>query len=411
LNTPFYIAKRYLFGRKFLSVINLITAISVLVIAFVTAAMILVLSAFNGIEELVDQVYSSFDSDISIVPKKGKTINLNNLNISEIEQNSFVKDFEPIIQGNVLLAFYDKQRIATLKGVSNDFIQRTGLSKSIVIGGDILEDEKGQYAILGYGVKSELSAKLYSESLEPLTIFAPEKGKKIRKDRQSTFSQSQIRISGIYSVNAEFDAKYLLVPREFARDIFGYVNEVSALEIELKDKVSTKAFKENNGHLLNENQSFITREEKNKLIYQASNSERLATILILSFIVVIGAFNMLASLTIIIIDKKKDISILNSLGANAKDIRSVFFWQGMLIAVAGCFFGLVLGTLLCVLQMEFGIIKLDGGIVEHYPIKLSLNDFLLTIGIVLGMGFLFTWFPVRYLSKVHVFAEKDASSS
>ena len=406
MNASFYIAKRYLFGRKFTSIINLITAISVLVIAFVTAAMILVLSAFNGIENLVDQVYSSFDADISLVPEKGKTIECDSLFLEELSKNSQIQSIEKVIQGNALVSYYDKQRIAAIKGVSNNFIQNSGLSKSIVIGSGILNDDSGNFAILGYGVKAELGAKLYAESFEPLTIFAPEKGKKIKKDRQSTFSQSQIRISGVYSVNAEFDAKYVLVPTEFARDIFGYVHEISSLEINLKDDVDPKDFILSNHSILKENQRFTTREEKNKLVYQASNSERLATILILSFIIVIGAFNMLASLTIIIIDKKKDISILNSMGGTEESIQRIFFWQGFLIALVGCFLGLLIGSLLCLIQQHFGIIKLDGGIVNHYPVQLVLNDFLLTTGIVLGMGFLFTWFPVKYLSRVHVFGQK-----
>jgi len=371
--------------------------------------MILVLSAFNGIEELVDEVYSSFDSDIAILPELGKTLNKDSIHFDEIIANENVLRTDEIIQGNVLIAFYDKQRIATLKGVTNEFIQSSGLNQSIVIGSDIIEEEDTPYAILGYGVKSEIGAKLYSESFEPLTIFAPEKGKKIKRDRESSFSQSEIMVGGVYSVNAEFDSKYLLVPLSFARDIFGYVNEISSVELDLAEGVNSTSFKKENQSLLNENQVFITREEKNKLVYQASNSERLATILILSFIVVIGAFNMLASLTIIIIDKKKDIGVLNSMGANGKTIRKIFFWQGMLIAIAGCVAGVVIGTVLSLVQQHFGIIQLEGGIVEHYPVKLHWQDFLLTICIVLGMGFIFTWFPVKYLSKVHVFDQASTS--
>ncbi|NND76755.1 MAG: ABC transporter permease [Flavobacteriales bacterium] len=406
MNTSFYIARRYLFGRSFSNIINLITGISVLVIAFVTAAMIIVLSAFNGIEELVDDVYSSFDSDIAIVPLKGKTFSTDSIKFSDIESHEFVNSFEEVIQGNVLIAFYDKQRIATLKGVNNGFIKNSGLEDRIVIGSPWVEEDEAQYAILGYGVRTEIGASLYSESFEPLTIFAPEKGKNVRKHREGSFNQAEIMVGGVYSVNAEFDSKYLLVPLSFARDMFGYVDEISVLEIDLKEGVSSAEFKNKFSSLLSDSQKFVTREEKNKLVYQASNSERLATILILSFIVVIGAFNMLASLTIIIIDKRKDIEIMNSMGANEKTILNVFFWQGMLIAISGLIIGLVLGLLLCIVQQKFGIIPLDGGIVSHYPVALNAKDVMLTAMIVLGMGFLFTWFPVRYLSKVHVFSEQ-----
>ena len=368
--------------------------------------MIIVLSAFNGIELLVDDVYSSFDSDIAIVAKKGKTLELDSSQVSNIQVNKFVEHTEKVIQGNVLIAFYDKQRIATLKGVNNGFIANSGLEDHIVFGSPWVEDEDAQYAILGYGVRTEISASLYSESFEPLTIFAPEKGKDIRKHREGSFNQAEIMVGGVYSVNAEFDSKYLLVPLDFARDMFGLVNEVSAYEISLNDNITSKNFKNNYLDLLAENQKFVTREEKNKLVYQASNSERLATILILTFIVVIGAFNMLASLTIIIIDKRKDIEVLNSMGASEKTILNVFFWQGMLIAISGLIIGLIMGILLCFIQENCGIIPLDGGIVSYYPVALDWKDILLTCTIVLGMGFLFTWFPVRYLSKAHVFSEQ-----
>ena len=402
MNTPFYIAKRYLFGRKFFSIINLITSISAIVIAFVTAAMVLVLSAFNGIEDLVDSVYSSFDSDVSIVAERGKTIQRDSLNYEAIRNHPLVESVEEVIQGNVLIAFHDNQRIATVKGVSNSFIKNNGLSNKIVIGSDVLESEDLQFAILGYGVKSEIGAKLFVDSQELLSIFAAEKGRKLRKDREASFNQADIMVGGVYSVNAEFDSKYLLVPKDFARDIFGYVNEISALEIDLIEGVNSKSFKKNHLDLLNDNQRFLTREEKNKLVYQASNSERLATILILSFIVIIGAFNMLASLTIIIIDKKKDISILNSMGANEQSVFKIFFWQGMLIAITGCIVGIVFGIALCLLQQKLGLISLDGGIVSYYPVSIKWQDLLLTLGIVLGMGFIFTWFPVKYLSRIHV---------
>lgn len=369
--------------------------------------MIIVLSAFNGIESLVDQVYSSFDFDVAIVPVKGKTIDLDSLDISSLEFNEAVSNIEYTIEENVLLSFFDNQRIATLKGVTNSFVSNSGLSNSIVFGSSILEEDSAEFAIIGYGIRTELAADLYSESFEPLTIFAPERGKKIRKYREGTFNQSEIMIGGIYSVNAEFDSKYVLVPYDFAKDIFGYDHEVSAIEINLMKGAHVDDFIKEHSSILTTNVKFLTREQKNKLVYQASNSERIATILILSFIILIGAFNMLASLTIVIIDKSKDIAILNSIGAEEKNILEIFFFQGMLIAFIGLILGLVLGLTLCLIQQAFGIIPLDGGIVPFYPVVLSVGDFVLTSSIVLITAFLFTWFPVKYLSRVHVFSKNN----
>ena len=410
MKTSLYIATRYLFGRSFLNIINLITGISVLVIAFVTAAMIIVLSAFNGIESLVDQVYSSFDSDVAIVPIKGKTIDLDSLDVSNLEFHPSISNLEYSIQENVLLSYYDKQRIATLKGITNSFIVSSGLDKNIIFGSPRLSEDSTEFAIIGYGIRTELEADLYSESFEPLTIFAPERGKKLRKYRESTFNQAEIMIGGIYSVNAEFDSKYILVPFNFAAEIFGYDNEVSAIEVNLMKDISSEGFIKENSGMLHSNIKFLTREQKNKLVYQASNSERIATILILSFIIIIGAFNMLASLTIVIIDKAQDITILNSMGADEKMILNIFFFQGMLIAIIGLFLGLILGLALCFIQQQFGIIPLDGGIVPYYPVVLDAKDFILTSTIVLVMAFLFTWFPVKYLSRVHVFSKNKAFS-
>lgn len=408
MKTSLFIAFRYLFGRNFVNIINLITGISVLVIAFVTASMIIVLSAFNGIESLVDQVYSSFDSDIAIVPIKGKTLDLDSLNFKTLEFDEAVSNLEYTIQENVLLAYFDKQRIATLKGVTNSFLVNSGLSQNVIFGSSKVVEDSTDFAIIGYGVRSELAADLYSESFEPLTIFAPERGKNLRKYKENTFNQAEIMIGGIYSINAEFDSKYVLVPFNFAKDVFEYKNEISTVEINLMKGVDTKTFIANHIGLLRNNQKFLTREDKNKLVYQASNSERIATIFILSFIIIIGAFNMLASLTIVIIDKAKDITILNSMGADEKSILNIFFFQGMLIALIGLVLGLVIGLILCLIQQKFGIIPLDGGIVPYYPVVLDSNDFILTSAIVIIMAFLFTWFPVKYLSRVHVFSKSNA---
>ncbi len=402
MNFPFYIAKRYLFAKKSRNIINVITTISVIVIAFVTTAMVVILSAFNGIDELVHELYSSLDADITIAPARGKTIPADSLDLSDILALEEVAWIEPVIEDNVILAYRDKQRIASLKGVTNSYLEKMNFKDHIIDG--ITEPERGdvQYGLLGYGIKQELGAGLYADSFTPLTIYAPRKGKKIYKSRERATTKKTLMAGGVFSINVDFDTKYVITSLTFAQDLFGIEKSVSHYELMLNKEVEISRATEKIEKLIAKGQfpvKIITQFDKNAIIYKANKSERLVTIFILAFIVAIATFNIFASLTILIIDKSKDRMILKSLGATEATVRKVFFLEGIMLSALGAFIGLILGFIFSWIQQNIGIIPLEGGIVDYYPVIIRASDFFLVAAIVLGIGLLFSWLPVWMLTR------------
>lgn len=396
---PFYIAERYLFSKKSRNVINLITGISVAVIAFVTAAMIVVLSAFNGIDMLVDELYSSFDGDVIIEAPRGRYLDTDSLNMEAWSEDSRIAVIHEVVEQSVLVQYKDRQRVAVMKGVPADYMTSTGLENKIYEGGAILEDEDTFRGIIGYGILLDLDAALYSESLTPLFVHAAEKGRRISRDKEKAFNTEPIMIGGVFSINLEYDSQYLLVPIAFARDVMKVGQVSSYLEVQAKEGVPLEELKDAIASKMSQDLKVSTREEKNALVYKANESERLVTILILSFIILIATFNILASITMLMLDKQKDLKIIHSMGATVQQIRNIFFIEAMLISVAGTVIGLVLGLGVCYLQSEYGLVPLQGGIVEYYPVIIMLRDVLMVFAIVVSIGFLFSWFPVKRLTK------------
>ncbi|MDA0714349.1 MAG: FtsX-like permease family protein [Bacteroidetes bacterium] len=396
---PFYIAERYLFSKKSRNVINLITGISVAVIAFVTAAMIVVLSAFNGIDMLVDELYSSFDGDVIIEAPRGRYLDTDRLNMEAWSEDSRIAAIHEVVEQSVLVQYKDRQRVAVMKGVPADYMTSTGLENKIYEGGAILEDEDTFRGIIGYGILLDLDAALYSESLTPLFVHAAEKGRRISRDKEKAFNTEPIMIGGVFSINLEYDSQYLLVPIAFARDVMKVGQVSSYLEVQAKEGVPLEELKDVIASKMSQDLKVSTREEKNALVYKANESERLVTILILSFIILIATFNILASITMLMLDKQKDLKIIHSMGATVQQVRNIFFIEAMLISVAGTVIGLVLGLGVCFLQSEYGLVPLQGGIVDYYPVIIMLRDVLMVFAIVVSIGFLFSWFPVKRLTK------------
>ena len=396
---PFYIAWRYLFSKKSRNVINLITGISVGVIAFVTAAMIVVLSAFNGIDELVDDLYSSFDGDVIIVPERGRILSTDSIALDAIMALPEYDYHFEVIEQNVLLTYGDQQRVASMKGVPDDYMPRTELDSTIYIGSDVLKDDTRNYAVLGYKVMQDLGAGPYYETLRPLTIHAARKGKRISRSKEKAFRSEPIPIGGGFSINMEYDTKYLLVPISFAQNLMDYQNQCNSIEVNCKPGQDIEEFREAVAALLPAGYAATTRFEKNAVIYKANESERLVTIMILSFIILIAVFNILASLTMLMLDKSHDLTMLHSMGAPVSTLRRIFFIEGLLISGAGMAIGLALGAIICYLQQTVGLVRLEGGIVDYYPVVLRIKDFALVAAIVMVIAVAFSWIPVNRMTR------------
>ncbi|MGF1563779.1 MAG: FtsX-like permease family protein [Flavobacteriales bacterium] len=399
MNVAFFISRRYLFAKKSRNIINVISAISMFVVAMVTAAMITVLSAFNGIESLVSSLFSSFDPEITVLPAEGKVFEASDSLITYLAATEGVSSVARVLEDDVVIRFDNQPTVATLKGVDTVFTRVTDVRDVIRYGEFKLESNGFPCAIVGYGIQSELGLPYHPTEYPLFSVSAPIRGKKLGRYKERALNTLPVMMSGVFSINAEMDVKYILTPLAFARELFNYENEVSALGIAIADKQKPEKVKERLAARLGPDYIIETRYDRNALIHQTNRTEKWATFLILTFIMVIAGFNIMASLTMLIIEKRNDIFILQSMGFTAADIRTVFSNQGFLINAIGMLIGLVFGLGLCFVQQKFGLIKLQGSIVPAYPIEVRPGDIAGILFTVLAIGTLFSTGMVRYLIK------------
>jgi len=393
------IARRYLFSKKSHNAINIISAISATGVAIGTLALVVVLSVFNGFEGLVSTMFSSFDPELRISLVEGKRFSTDSPEIDLVRNNKNVAIFTEVVEDNALLRFKDKQMPATIKGVSNNFNKLTQIDTLMYDGKFELYDGAFERAVPGIGVATMLG--LGAHFIDPLYIYAPKRNTKINLLRpESSFNQTISFVSGIFNIQqAQYDDKYVLVSLNHARELFEYdSNTVSAIELKLKKSAPTEKIQSEIAKLLGDKYKVKNRIEQQESFFNIMKIEKWITFLILSFILLIASFNIIGSLSMLIIDKKNDIRTLESLGANKKAIRRIFLLEGWLISFVGALAGVGIGTLLCLIQEKIGFIKLGPGfVVEAYPVATNITDILLVFSTVLVMGFVAAWYPVRYI--------------
>ena len=404
MNLPLLFARRYLLasrsaGGRSHNAVNLITLISIVVIAVVTAAMVVVLSAVNGISELVDTIYSPFDQDITITPATGKTFPRDTLDLGMITAREDVLLHSWTIEENVLLRHDGHQAVATLKGVEDQYLEMSDMARYIYSGEATFRSTTGPAAILGIGLKTDLGVPLDDGVFQPLEISAPIRGRKLSTYQQRAFKSADIAVGGSYTMNMEYDLKYAVVPLSLAAELLHYDGQASALEVKLRPGAKMDAVARDLRAQLGEAFVVRTRYQKNALMYRTNASEKFFSFLVLSFIGLIGAFNIIASLTMMMIEKRKDMRTLMSMGATAGLVRRVFFHEGLLIVLVGVVAGLGVGLGICWAQVRFGLVPLVGSVVEYYPVKVLGSDLLLVFGTVTAIGLLATWIPLRALSR------------
>lgn len=399
MNLPLLFARRYLLAKRSTNAINVITWISIVVIAVVTGAMVVVLSAMNGIAELVDRIYSPFDQDITITPVEGKTFPKEALDLGALLARPEVMQASWTIEENVLLRCGDQQAVATLKGVEPQYLGMADMQRYLYTGKVGLESATGPTAMLGLGLKADLGVPLDDGVFQPLEISAPIRGRKLSKYRQAAFEQAAVALSGAFSMNMEFDMKYAVVPLDLASELLHYDGAANALELQLRPKSELERNAASIRSVIGDKFVVRTRHQKNALMYQTNATEKLVAFVVLAFIGLIGAFNVIASLTMMMIEKKEDMRTLMSLGAEARMVRRVFLFEGLLIVVAGTLIGLALGLGICWAQQRFGFVQMAEAMVDAFPVKVVLADLLLILATVLGIGLLATWVPLRALSR------------
>ncbi|MFH0757758.1 MAG: ABC transporter permease [Bacteroidota bacterium] len=404
VNLSFYIARRYLLGKKSRNAINIISAISVVGVTVGTLALVIVLSVFNGFDSVVKSLFSTFDPDIRISAVEGKTFVPGPERLMRIRDLPGVEAVSEVLEENVLLLYGEKQHIASIKGVDDSFIDVTGLDTMIYDGSMKLKDKNRSYAVVGQGVAYNLRIGL--SFIDPLYVYTI--------DRKSRFNMAQpeesirrdyLYPSGIFAIEQDFDSRYVIVPIEFARKLLSYEKEVSFLEIKLNPAFPADHVQEEIASLMGQGYLVKNREQQNELFYKVMKSEKWAIFLILTFILIIASFNIIGSLSMLIIDKKKDIDSLRNMGAGNRLIERIFLVEGWLISISGSLLGLALGTLISWIQQRFGIIKLSGSgsfVIDAYPVKIVGTDIMLIWITVLLIGWITARYPVKQISRKYL---------
>ena len=404
MNFPFYIARRYLFSKKSHNAINVISAISVCGVALATLALVCTLSVFNGFQDLVTTFFTAFDPQLKITAVRGKVFDGQDKRVLQLKKMPDVEVYSESLEDNVMVQYQGRQAMAVVKGVEDNFDQLTPIDSILFGRGDLLlHDEVVDYAIPGIQLLSTLGSGI--RFLDPLEIYAPRRGAKVNMANPSTaFVTGNLFSSGlVFAVNQEkYDASYILTSIDFARRLFQYTTEVSAINLKLKAGADTDAVKKHIQDLLGDEFLVQDRYEQQADTYRIMEIEKLISYLFLTFILMIACFNVIGSLSMLIIDKRDDVVTLRNLGASDRQIVRIFLFEGRMISFFGAFAGVVLGLLLCWLQQEYGLIALGSSgsfVVDAYPVSVHASDVLLIFITVLLIGFLSVWYPVRFLSK------------
>ena len=396
MKLSFFIARRYLFSKKKQNAINIISAISVAGLAIGTTALIVILSVFNGIDLILQKSTDSMNPDLVISPIKGKFTNFDSLSYKALLIHTDIAYFNPVVEENALLKYGDRLKPVVVKGVLSDYGVTTGLQKNMVQGEFQLQEGDLYASVVGQGIAAELGIGL--NFLTPLVFYYPNKEASSLNAALNTESSYPI---GFFSSQQGIDSKYILTDIHFARKLFRLQKEISKIEIKLKNPEVLEKVKVQLQEISGENFKVEDKYELNRSFYAMMKSEKLVVFLVLLFILFIASFNIVGSISMLILDKKEDLATYKALGMTSGKIISVFRTEGNLITYVGAFIGLILGVLICFLQQMFGFIKLGEGnyIIEAYPVKLVFGDIAFILLTVLLIGYIASYFPVKYLVK------------
>jgi lipoprotein-releasing system permease protein len=349
-----------------------------------SAALIIILSVFNGFENIVLSMYNTFSPELRIEPLEGKTFDPFDKRFINLKNDKRILNYTEVLEEKALVRYGDSQSIALIKGVSEGFMKnRTGLDSVISSGSFTLKYLGRDMAVIGSGLQNSLSVNLNNE-FQTLEIYSPKKGASNSVNPADEFNIRSIYPSGVFRVQQEFD-NMVIVPIQFARSLLNEEKLISFIEINTFPGTNVEEFHEEIKGILGKNFIIKDRSQQNELLYKILNSEKWAIFLILTFVLIIAIFNIIGSLTMLVIDKRKDIAILSSLGANRQLIRGIFFIEGMMISMVGCIVGMVVGLVFILLQQKFGFISMSGAnmIIDHYPVGIKLTDFFLVFATVL----------------------------
>lgn len=398
-----YIAKRYVFSKKKHNAINVISGISSCGVALATMALVCTMSVFNGFQESMEGLFTAFDPQIKITSKEGKVFTSDKT--EKIKHLDIVDIYTESLEENVMLQYKDRQQVVVLKGVEDNFSELTSIHSSLLGNGKFtLKDGETSYAIMGFGVMSALGTG--TEHIYPLHVYTPKRDVKINiANPINSFSSDYLYSPGvIFKIDHfQYDYNYVLTSISFVRNLLRYENEVSSVELKLKEGIDTNKAKKEIKALLGNEFNVLNRHEQQIDMLKIIEIEKLMSYIFLSFILLVSCFNIIGSLSMMIIDKADDIQTLHNMGASNSLIKKIFLFEGVLISLIGATIGMILGLLLCYLQIRYGLITFGNNsgsfIFDAYPVSVKLGDLITIATTVITISFISSWIPVRKISR------------
>ncbi len=406
-NLSFYIAKRYFFSWKKKTIINIISILAVVAVMACTCSLIIILSAFNGMDTFVKNLFGKFDPHLTIVPTIGKSFESDATKIEHIKNLEGIAQVSEIIEDNALLKYKDRQVVVKVKGIEPAFLQAQFKAASISSGNASIYKDSTSFALVGLGVQNELALSRDSKNMYPLQYMYPKAGKIMGSLTPNLLNLENIRYAGSFSIERQYDETYTFAPLKFVERLTEMKNRRTAIEILVNDKSDIKKLKSTIQQYLGEEYIVKDSLDLHVSLLKAHNIEKLITFLIFSFILLIASLNIFFALSMLTMEKKKDIAIMKSIGFTAKAIRNTYLQIGYLVAVVGTGFGLVVGLLVVLAQQQFGLksMGMNNGLISSYPVELRWLDFVFVATIVMLVTLLVSYIPARKAASINISQE------
>ncbi|QJW90258.1 FtsX-like permease family protein [Spirosoma taeanense] len=401
MNLPAWIARRYFFSRKKRSFISWLSILSMLGVGVGTMALVVVLSVFNGMEELNRQIFKTFEADMTISPRQGKRFMAPPALLNRLRQLPEISLLTTVAQDNALARYASGQTVVRLKGVDSTYLHRQQLDSAMLEGKLLLNEDNINYAIVAEGVRNDLSISPV-DILTPLEILYPQSGQAFSVLNPDAFNRERLTVSGVFFIESRYD-NFVLAPLTVARALFGYQpDEVTSLEIQLRPGTDENQARQTLQNIVGDQLIVQTRDDLNTDLYRTIRIEKLLVALTLSFIILVASINIFFSLSMLVVEKREDIRILFALGATTGLVRRIFLTEGAIIALTGAIAGLVLGVVICVMQEQYGFIRMGtvSSIIDAYPVRLDSSDIILTGVLVIVVTILTSWFPAQRAAKI-----------
>ncbi|WP_089332212.1 FtsX-like permease family protein [Hymenobacter mucosus] len=381
MNVPLLIARRYFLSKKKRNIISIISNISMIGVAVGTMALIIVLSVFNGLEDLVRSLYGKSDPDLVVTAVQGKSFELQAPLLARLTKTPGVALVTQVIEDNALLQHRDRQMVVKMKGVSDNYYAQSDIDSSIVDGSHRLRRNGTDYALVGAGVQHELGITL-DNRFAPLRLLYPRniQKKTLSFNPETAFNEQSILAGGVFLIEQHIDDSYVFVPLDFAENLLHYGNRRTALEVKVREGYDISSVKNKLHQVLGKSFKVLDSDEQHVSLFKAIEVEKMFVFITFAFILLIASINIFFSLSMLVIDKKKDVAVLMAMGASSRNVRNIFLFEGAIVALVGAFTGLVLGVSLCWAQQTFGLVSMGmaTSVVDSYPVKMKFSDIVLT---------------------------------